>query len=108
MIRFSRPENYTYADVMGSIPGPGTCDRQRLGQELHLWHYSQKCVGLVCPPQLPYHIQQKNLILKMFGPTPISYLSGFVTVVLLFPGSAASKYFVSLHFDHLTIKPSIT
>ena len=33
-----------------------------LGQELHWWHYSQKCVGLVCPPQLPYQIQQKNLI----------------------------------------------
>ena len=40
-------------DVVGSIPGPDTCDRQRLGQELHWWHYSQKCVGLVCPPQLP-------------------------------------------------------
>ena len=49
-------------DVVGSIPGPDTCDRQRLGQELHWWHYSQKCVGLVCPPQLPYQIQQKNLI----------------------------------------------
>ena len=22
-------------DVVGSIPGPDTCDRQRLGQELH-------------------------------------------------------------------------
>ena len=32
---------------------PDTCDRQRLGQELHWWRYSQKCVGLVCPPQLP-------------------------------------------------------
>ena len=40
-------------DVVGSIPGPDTCDRQRLGHELHWWHYSQKCVGLVCPPQLP-------------------------------------------------------
>ena len=40
-------------DVVGSIPGPDTCDRQRLGQELHWWHYSQKCAGLVCPPQLP-------------------------------------------------------
>ena len=39
--------------VMGSIPGPDTCDRQHLGQELHWWHYSHKCVGLVCPPQLP-------------------------------------------------------
>ena len=41
-----------------------TCDRQRLGQELHWWHYSQKCVGLVCPPRLPYQIQHKNLIPK--------------------------------------------
>ena len=40
-------------DVVGSIPGPDTCDRQCLGHELHWWHYSQKCVGLVCPPQLP-------------------------------------------------------
>ena len=40
-------------DVVGSIPGPNTCDRQRLGQELHWWHYSQKFVGLVCPASLP-------------------------------------------------------
>ena len=40
-------------DVVGSIPGPDTCDRQRLGHELHWWHYSQKCAGLVCPPHLP-------------------------------------------------------
>ena len=49
-------------DVMGLILGPDTCDRQHLGQELHWWHYSQKCVGLVCSPQLPYQIQQENLI----------------------------------------------
>ena len=39
--------------VVGSIPGPDTSDRQCLGQELNWWHYSQKCVGLICPPQLP-------------------------------------------------------
>ena len=50
-------------DVVCSIPGPDTCDRQRLGQELHWWHYSQKCVGLVCPPQLPYQINNKTLTL---------------------------------------------
>ena len=44
-----------------------TCDRQCLGHELHWWHYSQKCVGLVCPPQIPYQIQQKNLIPKYPG-----------------------------------------
>ena len=47
---------------VGLIPGPDTCDMQCLGQELHWWHYSQKCVGHVSPPQLPYQIQQKNLI----------------------------------------------
>ena len=37
---------------MGSIPGPDTCDRQHLGHELHWWHYSLKCGGLVCLPHL--------------------------------------------------------
>ena len=48
-------------DVVGLIPRPDTCDRQHLGQELHWWHYSQKCVGLVCPPQLPYQTNNKTL-----------------------------------------------
>ena len=48
---------------MGLIPGSDTCDRQCFRQELHWWHCSEKCVGLVCPPpQLPYQIQLKKLI----------------------------------------------
>ena len=35
--------------------------RQRLGHELHSRHYSQKCVGLVCPLQLPSPDKQQNL-----------------------------------------------
>ena len=54
--------------VMGSIPGPDTCDRQHLGQELHWWHYSHKCVGLVCPQlhSYLYQINKQNLNCNTF------------------------------------------
>ena len=48
---------------MGSIHGPNTCHRQHLVQELYWWNFSQKCVGLVFPPQsqLPSSDKQGNL-----------------------------------------------